>query len=1019
MLCRSRFWVFVSFVFLLFASLSPKAKAQATTSASVTGTVLDKSGAVVPGAVLTLTNKATGDTRTTTSGSNGLYRFDLLPVAIYSIRVTKSGFTTAQVNNIELYVGQTTTENVTLSPGAVSETVTVTSQAPLIEATKSAVGLTVTPNQVQEMPLNGRDFANLAVLAPGARPVDSYDPTKNRYAVFAINGSSGRNVNVSVNGVDDKDNTVGGPVMQLPLTAVQEFTIDTQRFSAALGRSEGGAVQVVTKSGTNELHGGLYLFDTETSLNANDYFSSKGNQPTPQFSRQQFGGDIGGPIRKNKDFFFFALERSRENTSIAVTPSAYQELTLAKSIGADPAQTIPTPFYEWRYSGRLDHRFNANNTASLTYNAQKNNGLNDQSGQTNDLTAGNFTTNRLILGSFNLNSVLTPHVVNAFTLGYQYWNNLIDTNKFSQYTVTFPSNEYFGTNQNVPQETLQKKWQFKDDISFIHGNHTFRTGVDYVWEPVLGGFFEFTPVLTLGFQDDPSVILSNTAEYPNGFATPGAVSSMTIATGNPRFDLPGGSKMFGTYFQDDWRTTKTLTLNLGLRWDRDFNLIGGGPQQNNRTYEELKAINNPYANRLPTDDNHGWGPRLGFAWDMRGDGKHILRGGYGLYFGQTFLNIPLFMIQQANPTIFATAFSITTNGKVGAGCTSTGGENLSPPLDLCSWQFGVSANPTIPPPSTVLTNGAVGRIMDPNYRNPYSEQWNIGYAFQPDQISVIEVDYVHELGVHESNRLNINPTVSGVRLLSAAFAAIGAPVLGPIVDDQSSGRSRYDGLNVSYRRRMSNHFTINTSYVLSKSVAYDGSAAAFGNSPLNPFDQWSPLDFGPTPSDERQRWVFSGIFDLPWGIEAAPIMQLASARPYNATEGISDVYGFGARQSAAHAIVLSSDPSNLTATAGYTASQLRTCLANGSCYMLPFNALRGQPFFELDARIGKNIRWHDKYNLALFFQGFDMTNRANFGSDYTGNIRSGKFGQPQGFITPNGVIVPHAFRAEFGFQFTF
>src|SRR5579884_4055176 len=192
---------------LLVASLlTPRLWAQASASSALTGVITDKSGAVVPEAQLTLTSQATGLVRTAVSSSSGVYRFDLLPAGTYTLKVTKPGFATATVTGIELIVSQTTTVNVTLSPGPVSETVTVTSEAPLIEATKSDVGLEITPGVVSDLPLNGRDLAN---LAPGARPVDSYDPTKNRFAVFAINGSSGRNVMVTVNGVDNKDNTVG------------------------------------------------------------------------------------------------------------------------------------------------------------------------------------------------------------------------------------------------------------------------------------------------------------------------------------------------------------------------------------------------------------------------------------------------------------------------------------------------------------------------------------------------------------------------------------------------------------------------------------------------------------------------------------------------------------------------------------------------------------------------------------------------------------------------------------------
>src|SRR2546427_4249715 len=195
-----------------------------------------------------------------------------------------------------------------MSPGVQRKNVTVTAgESELVSREKTDISLNITPRDIESMPLNGRDFANLAYLAPGASPVDSYDPTKNRIAIFGINGSSGRNVNVTVNGIDNKDNTVGGPVMQFPLGAIQEFYISTQRFSAANGRSEGAAVNVITKSGSNNWHGTLYFFDTETSMNANDFISKQNGEPTPEFSRQQFGGSIGGPLPKDKEFFFFSL----------------------------------------------------------------------------------------------------------------------------------------------------------------------------------------------------------------------------------------------------------------------------------------------------------------------------------------------------------------------------------------------------------------------------------------------------------------------------------------------------------------------------------------------------------------------------------------------------------------------------------------------------------------------------------------------------------------------------------------
>lgn len=1007
--------------------------AQATASAVLEGTILDSSQAAVSGAHITLTSRDTGAVRTATSGSSGLYRFDLLPPGHYDLKVTMQGFRTTAAEAFELLVGVTSTVNVTLQPGAVSETVTVTEAVPIIDATSTAVGSTFTPNDVQNMPLNGRDFGNLAFLAPGARPVNSYDPTKNRVAVFSVDGSNGRNVNVTVNGIDNKDNSVGGPVMQLPLGAVEEFTISTQRFSAVNGRSEGAAINVITKSGQNRFHGGGYFYDTQTAFNANNYFSEQSGQPTPEFERQQFGGNFGGPIRKDKDFFFGAIEREREHTSIPVTQQAFSELSLLTSIGAQPAQVIPTPFFEWRYNGRLDHRFSSNHQLSLSYTGQSNDGLNDQSSQTNDLTAGNFTTNHQIIANATLNSLFGPNIVNAVAAGYQYWNNVIDTSKLSPATVNFPNGIYFGTNGNVPQETYQKKWQFKDDLSITHGRQTWRMGFDTIYEPVLGGFFEFNPVPSFTFNDLPDVIINNTnGEYPQGLATPGAVRGMSLAAGNPRF-LQKDIKQVGVYFQDDWKVISRLTLNLGVRWDKDIALLGTDFIPQSRTYIELKAIGSPLVATIPSDPSKDFSPRVGFAYDLTGHGKHIIRGGYGLYFGQLFDNINLFMIQQANPTLFATVFSASITGPTDPTCTAATPACFVPGtnIPLTQWRYGVDPMPTTPPGNiTSLPTNSTGRLINSDYEDPYTQQANIGYTWELNPVSVIEVDYIHSLALHEANSFQvnpINPALGTSRILSAALKAAGQPVLASISQASSAGRSRYDGLNVSYRRRMSRRISINTSYVLSKAVGYDGSAANFGNIAVNPFNPFDPnVDYGPVPNDERHRWTFGGVFDLPWGFEVSPFVQSSSPRPYNASNGISNFFGFGSGTSAAHDIVPFSDPDNFTAfgTAAFPKSSaaqaaMQACLAADQCFQLPFDALRGQAFFQLDARVSKSIRFGERGTLRLIFQAFDITNRANFGNNFGANPRAANFAQPTGFIAASSVIVPKSFRGEFGVEFNF
>lgn len=996
---------------LLFAL---SALAQVNSTGSLIGTVTDSSGAVVPDAAVRTVNKNTGLTREVKSGDSGTFRFDLLPAGTYELTVTKPGFATPKYENVMVSVSQSTEENITLNPSAQASVVTVeASGAAVVDVEKTDVSVPISSKQIEELPLNGRDFVNLAYLAPGARPVNSYDPTKNRVGVFSVDGSSGRNVNVTVNGIDDKDNTVGGPVMQLPLEAVEEFQISTQRFSAANGRSEGAAITAITRSGTNDFHGSLYLFDRNEAMNANGYFDKEAGNPKPAYSRQQFGGDIGGPVRKDKDFFFFTLEREREATSLSVDPTLYHELVLAEPLGAKPAPTIPQPYFDWRYNGRWDHTFNDKNNAFFSYTNQNNIGQNDQSGNGNDLTAGNFTTNQLILASLNLNSVISPNVVNAAAVGYQYWNNVIDST-IRDPTITFASGEYFGTNGNVPQESFQKKWQFKDDLSITHGKHNFKVGADWVHEPTLGGFFEANPTPAITFAADPSQILGNPSLYPEGFSTPGLVTAITESAGDPYFML--SANMFGTYFQDDWKATKRLTLNLGVRWDRDFNLVAGQIQAKSRTYEELKAIGSPYAGGLPHDDNKDFSPRVGFAYDLTGTGHHILRGGFGLYYGQIFENITLFMIQQANPTIFATVLNLTSTGPGDMNADPVPGTNLL----LSQFRYGVDPIPTPPAAPTSLPATSTGRLIDPKYHNPYTEQENIGYTWEINQANAIVVDYTHVLSLDESKSVQLNPkslNYSG-RLLDSEFEAAGQPVLGSITDFASIGRSRYDGLNVSYTRRLSSRFSINTSYVLSQALAYNGSAANFSQTSTDPSNIFAPHDFGPSPADERHRWVTSGVINLPWGISVAPIMQLASARPYSAKEGI-DYYGVGNSTTTDFAILLNSEPNNYTATASYTIPQIQACLAAKTCHTSSFDALRGSPFYQLDMRFSKTFRIGEKVSLEFLFQAFDLTNRANFGGNYQGNIRTTDFGQPVGFITPSSVLIPQFFSGEAGFMLNF
>ncbi len=1051
---------------------------QATATATLQGTVTDKTQAVIKSAEVTAVSKATGATRTTTTNDSGEYRFDLRP-GVYTVKTSATGFSAAEAKDIEIFVGRTSTQNFTLNPGGVSETVEVTAAAPLVDQTKTDVSSNITPQQITDLPLIGRDIADLAYLAPGVKAADSYDPTKNRYSILSVNGEGGRNVNTTVNGVDNKDNTVGGPVMQLPAEAVQEFQVSTQRFSAVNGRSSGAAINVITKSGTNNFHGSAFGFFRDQALNADQKIpNGDGTTSTinPPYSRQWFGGSIGGPIKKDKLFAFFAMERQREHTAIAESPTALQELSLVTSIptsqgvfGAQPSATIPTPFFENRINGRLDWTINNKHSAYLSVSTQANNSLNDQSNGLFDLTEGNFTVNHLQVANLTLNSALSPTLVNQATVGFQYWNNLIDSSTRTP-LFTFPlaaNTIQFGTNTNVPQNSIQRKYQFKDDVSKTIGRHTLRTGFDFIYTPFMGGFFEFNPTLELDYSLLPSQILA----LPQGFATPGLLvggnangGGMSIAVGDPTFIIKD-AKQLGLYIQDDWKVTPRLTANIGLRWDRDFDFIGGSKVTDSRTFQELQAAAqfSPLAASLvakkASDYSHGFSPRVGLAYDLTGQGKHVIRAGFGMYYDNTFQNIPLFMEQQANDTIFQTAFGLSNGSDVVPGTS----------IPLSAWNVVNSPFPVIPPPSHDLTPGSIGRLMDPNYRTPVTEEFNGGYTWAITDKSVIEAEYVHVLSLHENKTINVDPNIpvdpnnittldrTGApggffRPLDAAFAAAGVPTLGSVRDESSIGRSRYDGMNLSYRQRSFHKTDLTFNYTLARAVGYNEDGGSFRYYPRDPQNPLSPAEFGPAFNDERHHVTVAATSHLlPWGLEVSPILQVGSGRPYDPISG-NNMLNLGGGSDPGALIVTNAnpnDPLSATKLTPVTDSDDPTtqridiaqaaCYYSGNCHLSPYNSQRGNAYYNMDARLAKNIKVGEGRNLQLIFQAFNLFNHANYGNNFgstnnslsigpdpssPGNqiqtsTPSTTFGNPVGFINPSSSLLPRAFTAEFGARFSF
>ena len=1023
----------ISWLFVI-SILAVSAFAQTANTGTVTGVVKDEKGAVVPGASVKATFAATNTERNTTTSSEGIFEISQLMPGVYRVEIEAPGFSKTIVEGVVVSTLQRTTIAPELKVGKVGETVTITGEAaPLVETTKTDVSGVIDQRRLENLPVNGRSFASLAILIPGATLQPSFDPTKARVGTFSIGGSTGRNLNVTIDGGDNKDNAVGGILQNFSMEGIQEFALSTQRFSAANGRSGGALLSVVSKSGTNGFHGSAFGFFRDDALNANapkllaeanpSLFPSSSDAVKPPFSRQQFGGSFGGPIKKDKAFFFGTVERTRERGNSIVPGVDQAKITTLSAFGYEAVQFLPQPFNDWQYTVKGDINLSQKHSLVLRFAGQNNDALNDQAGfliVRTDLSGGNESLNTLYNFLANETWTVNANTVNQFTYQYSTFDNRINATTDLN-LLAFPDGLLLGRNGNVPQQTLQNKHQFRDDLTWNHGNHSFKFGGDFTYIPKLGGLFAFNSAPEYDFNFNADEIAHNPGQFPQGFNTTqvlpgpitcgsfvgtptctpadlagvGVVAQVVLSGGDPSFNLREGAHQFAFYVQDDWKINPKFTLNVGLRYDVDFGFVDNAHAAENRAYQALKIIGSKFAHKVVEDDKNNFSPRIGFAWDFKGDARSVVRGGYGIYFDQSFLNVPLFAVQQANPEIYATFFNDGANLAIS-----------SPP-------------PTIPRPLNNPLSGTRGRMLDPDFESPYTQQWNIGYAQELGRNMALEFDYVHILGLHEFTGFDINPRIGPLinaqrsspnpgRVLTSQFAAhaseltakFGTPTpFARITVAQSDSRSRYDAFTASLKRRYANKYQFNIHYTYAKSRAWFGAIADFGLQAQNLLNKWDPINFGPTGEDERHRFVASGVFDLPWGLQVAPIFQLGSARPYSILPScVCDINRDG----------VTNDRESINPGVN---DQVK----------VPINDHRGDNFSQLNVRVSKFINWGESKKLGLFFEAFNVFNTGNYGNSFQNVTGSPDFGKPVNFFGATGFSEPLGipFQAQLGVRFTF
>ena len=1038
-------------ILTVLLALATSMQAQVTT-ADLTGTVTDTSGQVVAGATVTVANPRTGFSRTITTDNSGSFSVTELPPDVYTVTVEASSFSKSVVKDVELNVGSRRTITIELKPGAVTETVEVTAEGTIIETTRSDLDQSITPKEIENLPLLNRTFAGLSVIAPEARPVGNFDPTKTRVGNIAFSGGDGRQVNVNVDGGDNKDNVVGSLLQNFSYESIQEFQVLQHKWTADQGRSVGGVVNVVTKSGTNSLRGSAFFNYRGEETRALDFFDKQARRTNPSyekpyFEREEFGGSIGGPIIKERTFYFFALERFRERQNVAVFPGAVADLQAIP--GNEFVPVIPTPYDDTLLTAKVDHRFNDAQNIFFRYSYQGSDSPNDQVANParTDLSGGNSTINRLhsFVGNYQYN--VSANSLNTFIFHFQDFKNEILSAE-QGLTLNFPGGISIGQNANTPQATLERKYQFRDDFSLISGNHSMKFGVNYIHTQLDGYFYFGTLGYSLTFNQTPTQIRA----LPLGFATPGLLSALTYSDGASSHKQKIDQLAF--YAQDDWKVRPNLTLNLGLRWDAN---IGNLPRQDqNRTILLLSQLNHPLAKALTQDQEKlrrttpSWTefqPRLGFAWDPWGQSKTVIRGGYGIFYDQIFQNLSLFSLTQSEPEIFQTAINLQ-----GA--------------ELAAFRFGTDPLPALPANFNfgVLTPGAVGRINDPDATEPYVQKFSIGFQHQLSSSMSISSDFVHTLGLHEPRFLNINPTIQKVcnpaypgalqannpayaatcprgvntRVLDAAFQAAGLGLnrLSQINMFSTNNRSTFDSLTTTFKYRTSN-ILFNASYVLASSRAWGGqpTASYSGNGiAIAPENQFAEGEYGPTRMDERHRIVLSGVIGLPWGFQLSPILQYGSPRPFSANTGF-DIDGDGLF--AIDRLCEGVDPAAAFAVRGNLASL--QALNPLGCRQAPVNSLRSgfvvngtdieersHRFFNVDLRISKMFRFGERFRLSLNADLFNLFNTENLA--YGSNARLGlsvatsaaTFLQPSSLYGPGfGPPIGRPFTAQFGARFTF
>jgi carboxypeptidase family protein/TonB-dependent receptor-like protein len=907
----------------LIMTTSMAAQSQITTGV-IDGTVVDPSGGVLPGVDVEARNADTNLTRTAISDRDGRFVLLQLPPGKYTVTLKLSGFATLALENVLVTVGESVRVNAAMKVSGVSETVTVTSTSPAVEITRTASSSTLDQTTIESTPILGRKFEDLLTLTPGVSIVQGPDGDE-----ITFSGQRGVFNNISLDGGDYTNGFFGEQVggqraaIDITLEAVKEFQVVATGASAEFGHTAGGVVNVITKSGTNEIKGSLFHYQRLEGLTSN----TSDGKPLTDFHREQFGGTVGGPAVKDKAFYFFALEGIRENLqranlSEAIGTCPVSAPTLAANealIGAnaecqrlallqffrtrrnqDEGQPVLHQINNTALLSKLDLNLTPSTNLSVSYNFDYSKNTN----QTFDVpTYGNSANgiegpSKINVLNLNLFSTVTANKLNEFHVTYSRESrprsaisSSVPADTAMGFATTFRFGNPFFLAPNVDE--LVKRIQVKDNFSIVNGHHTIKTGGEWIRTnnaQVFRGFFEGRYI----FDSVVGFLRYASPAAPGGFGpftvgcsngtyvtAPAACPAGTTAGGPLLFylqssspdgiarDAAGASDItndeFALFIQDKWQVGHGLTVDYGFRWDGQVMPETVDP----KTTAYARFLNDP---RFPSDGTipnqlKQFQPRGGFAWDLNQDGKSVLRGSAGIYY--------------ARQNMLSQVGSVTTNGIQQK--SDFRDSTFTAFADMPVWP-NLLAPSTVPAGTFPLFTGV--RVFDRDYKNPRIYSVNAGFDRELAPSMAAYVDFTVAKGVQLTRFLNYNVHGTGVAATQPPNRDVttytGAnpfePQLSDVFVTNSRGHGLYTGATFGLRKRFSNSYQLEANYVVAKDKDDDSNERdPFTDRSFNFYNL--DLDYGPSDRDIRHKVNFFTYVEFPEHLLFNARIQARTAQP--------------------------------------------------------------------------------------------------------------------------------------------